>query len=129
MLKRNIAVLIAGALLSAQAGLAVAQSGPFPESAEQYQYWKPWGAQEKYFAERAARDPNPTGGPSPVFPPNRGAGFVSSPELEKYFAERAARGPITGAPGGVFIPVVDRAEIDRMTGESFNDGRVHNHPG
>jgi hypothetical protein len=59
MLKRNIAILIAGGLLSAQAGLAVAGEGPFPEGADQYQYWKPWGAQEKYFAERAARDPNP----------------------------------------------------------------------
>jgi hypothetical protein len=101
MLKRNIAILIAGALLSAQAGFAVADQGVFPEGADQYQYWKPWGAQEKYFAERAARDPNPTGGPSPVFPATTSTRLVASPELIKYFADRTVRGPI-GAPGGVF---------------------------
>jgi hypothetical protein len=120
MLKRNIAILIAGGLLSAQAGLAVADQGGFPDGTD-YQYWKP-AALEKYFAERAARDPNPTGAPRPVFP--RAAN-------QRYFpvAERAAGDRITGAPGGVFIPVVDRAAIDRMTGAPFNDGHVHNHPG
>jgi len=91
MLKRNIAVLIAGALLSAQAGLAVAENAS----------WQLSPAEAKYFEEQAARNPNPTGGPSPVFPTNTSTRLVASPELVKYFAERTARGPI-GAPGGVF---------------------------
>ena len=92
MLKRNIAVLIAGALLSAQAGLAVAENAS----------WQLSPADIKYFEEQAARNPNPTGAKGPVFPPNRGAGIVSSPELEKYFAERAARGRHTMLAASVF---------------------------
>jgi hypothetical protein len=102
MLKRNIAILIAGGLLSAQAGLAVAAQGSFPDGAADSQYWKPGPAQEKYFAERAARDPNPTGGPRPVYAVSTGVTSARLPAQDKYFAERAARGPITGAPGGVF---------------------------
>jgi hypothetical protein len=103
MLKRNIAVLIAGGLLSAQAGLAVAQSGPFPAGADQSQYWKPLPALEKYLAERAARNPNPTGAKGPVFPEGADQYQYWKPwgAQEKYFAERAARDPNpTGA--GVF---------------------------
>ena len=119
MLKRNIAILIAGGLLSAQAGLAVAENAS----------WKLSPAEVKYFEEQAVRNPNPTGAKGPVFPRVSGNYYDTLPAFDKYFAERAARGPITGAPGGVFIPVVDRTEVDRMTGEAFNDGRVHSHPG
>jgi hypothetical protein len=91
MLKRNIAVLIAGALLSAQAGLAVAENAS----------WQLSPAEAKYFEEQAARNPNPTGGPSPVFPASTGTRLVASPELIKYFAERPARGPM-GVANGVF---------------------------
>jgi len=52
MLKRNIAILIAGGLLSAQAGLAIAENS-----------WVLLSGHAKYFAERAARTPNPTGAP------------------------------------------------------------------
>jgi len=53
MLKRNIAILIASGLLSAQAGLAVAENSS----------WVLLPGEAQYFAERAARNPNPTGAP------------------------------------------------------------------
>jgi hypothetical protein len=107
MLKRNIAILIAGGLLSAQAGLAVAAQGSFPDGAADSQYWKPWGAQEKYFAERAARDPNPTGAPRPAYATGTSITGVRLPSVNQYFAERAARDPNpTGAKGPVF-PSID----------------------
>jgi hypothetical protein len=97
MLKRNIAILIAGALLSAQAGLAVAAEGPFPESADQSQYWKPLPDVEKYLAERAARNPNPRGASGSPFPPRVGTGVVLTPEQLKYFADREAKIRAEGA--------------------------------
>jgi hypothetical protein len=95
MLKRNIAILIAGGLLSAQAGLAVAENAGA---------WNMLPSQAKYFAEREAANPNPTGAKAPVFPiPSAGAQFTLLPALNKYLAERAARNPNpTGYPGGVF---------------------------
>jgi len=100
MLKRNIAILIAGGLLSAQSGLAVAQSGSLPESPA----WKPLPAQEQYFAERAARDPNPTGAKGPVFPAaNTGGQSARVPALDKYLADRAARDSGTMLATSVFF--------------------------
>jgi hypothetical protein len=100
MLKRKIVVLIAGALLSAQAGLAVA-AGPFPDGADWNQYWKPGPALEKYLAERDARTP-PTGAKGPVFQSVDGDRLVASPAVEKYFAERARRDPRTMLAATVF---------------------------
>lgn len=96
MLKRNIAVLIAGALLSAQAGLAVADPDwrGFPEGADQYQYWKPLPAVEKYLAERAASNPIVTGASGSPFPQGSvgSSGYIwFSSAQAKYFAERAAK--------------------------------------
>ncbi len=54
MLKRNIAILIAGGLLSAQVGLAIADQGTFPKGADD-QYWKPLPAQAQYLEQRAAK--------------------------------------------------------------------------
>ena len=53
MLKRNIAVLIAGVLLGAQVNLAAADQGALPKNdIEIYSAMLP--AQAKYFAEREA---------------------------------------------------------------------------
>ena len=78
MLKRNIAILIAGALLSAQAGLAVAGNA----------YWQLLPAEAKYFEEQAARNPNPTGAKGPVFPVAANQYTRQLPAWDKYFAER-----------------------------------------
>ena len=93
MLKRKIAILIAGGLLSvsAQVGLAVAQQGPFPMGAADSGYWKPGPAQAKYFEERAARDPNPTGAQAPVYAPSLGSRSALLPAQLKYFADREAK--------------------------------------
>jgi hypothetical protein len=104
MLKRNIAILIAGGLLSAQAGLAVAAGGPFPDGADIYQYWNTLPAQIKYLEQRAASNPNPTGVKGSPFPvANVGGQSARLPSVNQYFAERAARDPNpTGVPGGAF---------------------------
>ena len=103
MLKRKIAVLIAGGLLSvsAQVGLAVAQQGPFPMGAADSDYWKPQGPQAKYLEERAG--PNPTGASRSLF--SMGAAdsdyWKPSPAQLKYFADREAKIGAKGvtAPG------------------------------
>jgi len=93
MFKRNIAILIACWLVSAQAGLAVAESS----------YWVLLPGQAQYFAEREAANPNPTGATGPL--PTSSARFALLPAQAKYFAERAARTPNpTGAPGGAAGP-------------------------
>ena len=53
MLKRNIAILIAGALLSAQAGLAAAGPAYLPSNDTEV-FWAPLPGQLKYFEARAA---------------------------------------------------------------------------
>jgi hypothetical protein len=53
MLKRNIAILIAGGLLSAQVGLAAADQGTFPSNDTEV-IWKLLPAQVEYFKQRAA---------------------------------------------------------------------------
>ena len=53
MLKRNIAILIAGGLLSAQAGLAAAGHDTFPSNDTEV-IWKPLPSQLKYFEQREA---------------------------------------------------------------------------
>ena len=54
MLKRNIGILIAGALLSTQVNLAAADQGTFPPSADDM-VWNMLPAQAKYFEGRATR--------------------------------------------------------------------------
>ena len=110
MLKRNVAIMIASGLLSAQVGLAVADQGSFPMSAEEHpSNLSP--AQLKYLEQRAAdiqkepvtRLPVP-GLPGAFFSPSGlsipgvpGQGTISgsfypsrSPELTKYLGERDA---------------------------------------
>ena len=106
MLNRHIAILIAGGLLSAQVTAAAAAEGTFPPSADDTAYWNKLPAQEKYFADRAAANPNPTGASErPVFPsrPYVAAYPKQLPAMDKYFDQRAAANPNpTGASGGVF---------------------------
>lgn len=52
MLKRHIAILIAGGLLSAQVNLAAGQASSAVNADDQY--WKPLPSQLKYLEERAA---------------------------------------------------------------------------
>ena len=54
MLKRNIGILIAGALLSTQVNLAAADQGTFPPSADDM-VWNMLPAQAKYLDERVTR--------------------------------------------------------------------------
>jgi hypothetical protein len=110
MLKRNIAILIAAGLLSAQAGLAVAAGGVFPDGAADSQYWKPGPALMKYFEQRAANNPNPTGAPRPVVASGTSITGVRLPSMNQYLAERAARDP-------------------NPTGARFDDGCLATNPG
>ncbi len=99
MLKRKIVILIAGGLLGAQVTLAAAAQGAFPPSADT-QYFEQLPAQEKYFAQRAAANPNPTGASGTVFPPSADdtAYWNTLPALTKYLEQRAAS-PLTGTSG------------------------------
>ena len=54
MLKRKIAVLIAGGLLGAQVGFAIAAQGTFPPNVDSDVLNRLLPAQEQYFAQRAA---------------------------------------------------------------------------
>lgn len=82
MLKRNIAILIVGGLLSAQTGLAVAENAGA---------WNMLPAQAKYFAEREAANPNPTGAGGSAVPPFTGGYWAPLlPAVEKYLAQREA---------------------------------------
>jgi hypothetical protein len=95
MLKRNIAILIAGGLFSAQAGLAVAENSS----------WVLLPGQAQYFAGREAANPNPIGAKGPLPASSTSTQFTLLPAQAKYFAERAARNPNpTGAPGGAAGP-------------------------
>jgi hypothetical protein len=86
MLKRNIGILIAGVLLSAQVNLAFAD---FPPS-EIDIIWKPLPAQAKYLEERAARlQLAPVRGDT--FPPSaEEITWKMLPAQARYFEQRAA---------------------------------------
>ena len=88
MLKRNIALLIAGGLLSAQVSLAAADQGPFPPSPDD-QYSKPLPAQLKYLEQRAASVQGTVRGDS--FPPSPDTMYWKMlPAQVQYFDQRAA---------------------------------------
>ena len=108
MLKRNIAILIGGAMLAGSASLAMAQAGPYPQGSVGDQGTVALlPAQIKYFEQLAASNPNPTGSRVRIFAPTSSAlagtqalGAVpgGNPGQAKYFAEREAgiraeRGP------------------------------------
>jgi hypothetical protein len=88
MLKRNIAILIAGGLLSAQVNLAAADQSTFPMNADD-QYWKPLPSQLEYLEQRAASIQGTARGDS--FPPSADAIYWEMlPAQAKYFEARAA---------------------------------------
>lgn len=109
MLKRKIAILIAGGLLSAQAGLA---------GAEQSGAWNLLPPVAKYLAERAASNPNPTGAKEPIFrsatasslntPILTSSAPAWNPKISKYLAERDAR---IRAERGPFVSVFDDCQM------------------
>ena len=81
MLKRNIAILIAGGLLSAQAGLAAAGHDTFPSNDTEV-IWKPLPAQVEYFKQREAeiqKEPAVRSGLS--IPGVAGLGTIVAPPL------------------------------------------------
>ncbi len=88
MLKRKIAVIIAGGLFGAQIGLAAAQVTAVPENDELIGQ-RPLPAQEKYFAERAAAVQAEGAALQNAVPV--GSSYLWGqplPSQEKYFAER-----------------------------------------
>ena len=113
MLKRNIALLIAGGL-SAQAGLAVAAPGTFPPRAEETAYSNMLPAQINYLEERAAGIRGVVRGDS--FPPRAEETAYSNmlPAQAQYFEERAA-GTQTAARGAAaagYSEALRRSEFD-----------------
>ncbi len=102
MLKRNIAILIAGGLLSAQAGLAAADQAYFPSNDTEV-IWKLLPAQARYLEQRAAsiqKEGVVLRGDS--FPPSADTMYWKMlPAQVQYFAQRevsnqmAARGEVT----------------------------------
>ena len=88
MLKRNIAILIAGGLLSMQAGLAGAQTA-FPPSSED-EIYRLLPAQEQYFKQREAANPNPAGATGSAFPLSSSI-RAPLPATLKYLAQQAAK--------------------------------------
>ena len=93
MLKRNIGILIAGAVLSAQVNLAAADQGAFPKSADEpgRGVLSTLPAQVKYLEERAVR-PHVATVRVDTFPPSADD-MVWKPlsAQAKYLDERVAR--------------------------------------
>jgi hypothetical protein len=93
MLKRNIGILIAGALLSAQVNLAAADQGTFPMSADEpgRGVSSTLPALTKYLEERAPRPQVATVGVD-TFPPSADdMVWKPLPAQAKYLEERVAR--------------------------------------
>jgi hypothetical protein len=102
MLKRNIAILIAGGLLSAQVTLATAGQGTFPSNDTEV-IWKPLPAQLQYLEQRAASIQGAVRGDS--VPPSADALYWEMlPAQAKYFEQRAASNQ-TATLGDVFETV------------------------
>jgi hypothetical protein len=103
MLKRNIGILIAGALLSTQVNLAAADQGTFPPSADDM-VWKPLSAQAKYLDERAPRPQVATARVNTFPQTENDIIWAMLPAQAKYFERREAtlqaRKLEVSAPGG-----------------------------
>ena len=127
MLKRNIAVLIAGGLLGAQAGLVVADEGAVPVGADTL-YWKLLPAQVEHFKQREASNPNPTGARRPVFPASGTGGEGRPPALTKYLNERATAIE-KEARGDVYKTIKVEASTKDVTVEHFGTVKIVNDKG
>ena len=103
MLKRNIGILIAGALLTTQVNLAAADQGTFPPSADDM-VWKPLSAQAKYLDERAPRPQVATARVNTFPQTENDIIWAMLPAQAKYFERREAtlqaRKLEVSAPGG-----------------------------
>lgn len=136
MLKRNIAILIAGGLLSAQVNLAAADQGASPVSAVPPSYdaggggWQP-PALTKYLEQRAAsiqKEGVVLRGDS--FPPSydSGGGGWQPLVLTKYLEERAAA--IQRETGGdVYETIKISASTKDVTVEHFGTVKIANDKG
>ena len=128
MLKRNIAILIAGGLLSAQAGLAAADQAYFPSNDTEV-IWKPLPAQVEYFKQREASSPNPTGATRPVFATSLGvAGGAALPGLTKYLVQREAAIQ-KEARGDVYKTIKIDAATKNVTVEHLGTVKIVNDKG
>jgi len=124
MLKRNIAILIAGGLLGAQVTLAAADQGAFPSNDTEV-IWKLLPAQVDYFKQREASNPNPTGASRPVFPTSVGVGGPAVfPGLAKYLAEREA-----AVSGDVYKTIKVEASTKYVTVEHLGTVKIVNDKG
>jgi hypothetical protein len=126
MLKRNIALLIAGGLLGAQVGLAAADQGTFPSN-ETEVIWKPLPAQLKYLEERAASIQGVARGDS--FPPSADALYWEMlPSQAKYFAQREVSNQ-TAMSGDVFETVKINTSTKYVTVPHFSTVKFVNDKG
>ena len=128
MLKRRIAILIGVGLLGAQVTMAGAEGISIRFADDGYQ---PLPAQEKYFAERAASNPNLAGVSGRVFPPSADdtAYWNRLPAQEKYFAQRApgnqgasaaqAAVKVTASTKYINVGHLETVKIENDKGQSF----------
>jgi hypothetical protein len=124
MLKRNIALFIAGGLLSAQVGLTAADQGNFPSN-DTGVIWKPLPAQVEYFKQREASNPNLTGASRPVFATSTGVGGPAAfPGLAKYLADREA-----AVRGDVYKTIKVEASTKNVTVEHLGTVKFANDKG
>jgi len=126
MLQRDIAVLIAGALLSVQVTWAAADQGAFPSSDnETYSGMTP--ALIQYLDQRAASNPRPVGASGSVFPFSAASiKGASNPDQDKYLAEQARRASaepntvrINAATREINVEHLQRVKIENDKGQSF----------
>lgn len=90
MLKRNLTMLIAVGLLGANINFAAAGESPFPPSTEDSLY-RLLPAQEQYFQQREAANPNPTGATGNPFPVStEEILYKLLPAQARYLEQRAA---------------------------------------
>ena len=128
MLKRHLTMLIGVGLLGANVNFAAAAEGPFPSSSEDILYRK-LPAQEQYFNQRQAANPNLTGASRPVFPTAASPTRVRWAVQDKYFDERAAKMQaasagertvkITAATKYLNVAHEEIVKIENDTGQSF----------
>ena len=126
MLKRNIAILIAGGLLGGQVNLATAGASAFPSNDVQV-YTKMLPAQLKYFEQRAASIQGTVRGDSvPLSADDLYSKML--PAQAKYFDERSAS-TRTATSGDVLKTVKIDASTKYVTVEHFSTVKFVNDKG
>jgi hypothetical protein len=109
MLKRNIGILIAGALLSAQVNLAAADQGAFPMSADEpgRGVLSTLPAQVNYLEERAVRPQVATVRVNTFPQTENDIIWKPLPAQAKYLEERVARPQVATVRVNTFPPSAD----------------------